>query len=97
MPSSIHLSVVKANLRMEMGSEKLLSNILEPLREQYDFILIDTNPSLGPCIVKDGLSYEEALMYVVETNVIQRSFTDMLTSKKAAVLAMSHSKLFLRI
>ncbi len=33
----------------------------------------------GPCIVKDGLSDEEALMYVVETNVIQRSFTDMST------------------
>jgi len=48
----------------------------------------------GPCIVKNGLSDEEALMYVVETNVIQRSFTDMLTSEKAAVLAMSHSKMF---
>ena len=48
----------------------------------------------GPCIVKDGLSDEEALMYVIETNVIQRSFTDMLTSEKAAVLAMSHSKMF---
>jgi len=51
MPSSIHLSVVEANLRMEMGSEKLLSNILEPLREKYDFILIDTNPSLGPLTI----------------------------------------------
>jgi len=51
IPSSIHLSVVEANLRMEMGSEKLLSNILEPLRSNYDFILIDTNPSLGPLTI----------------------------------------------
>ncbi|HOT60134.1 MAG TPA: AAA family ATPase [Spirochaetales bacterium] len=51
IPSSIHLSVVEANLRMEMGSEKLLSNILEPLRDNYDFILIDTNPSLGPLTI----------------------------------------------
>ena len=51
IPSSIHLSVVEANLRMEMGSEKLLSNILEPLRGDYDFILIDTNPSLGPLTI----------------------------------------------
>jgi ParB family chromosome partitioning protein len=48
----------------------------------------------GPCIVKDSLSDEEALMYVVETNVIQRSFTDMLPSEKAAVLALRHSKMF---
>src|SRR5665647_857517 len=51
IPSSIHLTVVEANLRMEMGSEKLLSNILEPLRGDYDFILIDTNPSLGPLTI----------------------------------------------
>jgi chromosome partitioning protein len=51
IPSSIHLSVVEANLRMEMGSEKLLANILEPLRKDYDYILIDTNPSLGPLTI----------------------------------------------
>lgn len=48
----------------------------------------------GPCIVKDNLSDEEALMYVVETNVIQRSFTDMLPSEKATVLSLRHSKMF---
>jgi ATPases involved in chromosome partitioning len=42
IPNDIHLSVVEANLRMEMGSEKLLSSILEPLREDYDYILVDT-------------------------------------------------------
>lgn len=48
----------------------------------------------GPCIVKDNLLDEEALMYVVETNVIQRSFTDMLPSEKATVLSIRHSKMF---
>jgi ParB family chromosome partitioning protein len=48
----------------------------------------------GPCIAKDSISDEEALMYVIETNVIQRSFTDMLPTEKATVLAMSHSKMF---
>jgi len=32
----ILLSVVDANLRSEMGSEKLLANILDPLRSDYD-------------------------------------------------------------
>lgn len=47
-----------------------------------------------PCIVKTDLSDEDAWIYVVETNVLQRSFTDMLPSEKAAVLALRYSKMF---
>lgn len=47
IPSSIYLSVANAKLRLEMGAEKILSEILELLREKYDYILIDTCPSLG--------------------------------------------------
>ncbi len=47
-----------------------------------------------PCIVKENLSDEDALIYVVETNVLQRSFADMLPSEKAAVLALRYSKMF---
>lgn len=39
-----------------------------------------------PAIVKEGLTDEEALAYVIETNMIQRSFSEMLPSEKAAVL-----------
>lgn len=47
IPSNIELSVTEINLRDEMGSEKTLANLLEPMKERYDYILIDTNPSLG--------------------------------------------------
>ena len=40
------------------------------------------------CLVKEGLTDEEALMYVIETNLLQRSFADLLPSEKAAVLAL---------
>lgn len=46
------------------------------------------------CLIKEGLSDSEALMYVIETNLLQRSFTDLLPSEKAAVLAMRYSKMF---
>jgi ParB family chromosome partitioning protein len=45
-------------------------------------------------IVKRDLSEEEAWMYVVETNLMQRSFADMLPSEKAAVLYTQHAKMF---
>lgn len=45
-----------------------------------------------PAIVKTDLSDEEAYVYVIETNVIQRSFTDLAPSEKAAVLSARYEK-----
>ena len=45
-----------------------------------------------PAIVKEGLTDEEAYVYVIETNVIQRSFTDLAPSEKAAVLSARYEK-----
>jgi ParB family chromosome partitioning protein len=47
-----------------------------------------------PVIPLENISDEEAWMYVVETNLMQRSFADMAHSEKAAVIATQHSKLF---
>ena len=46
-----------------------------------------------PALVKEDLTEEEALSYVIETNLIQRSFTDMKPSEQAAVLQLRFSKL----
>ena len=46
-----------------------------------------------PCIVKENLSDHDAWIYVIETNVLQRSFSEMLPSEKAAVLALRYSKM----
>ena len=45
-----------------------------------------------PAIVKEGLTEEEAYVYVIETNVIQRSFADLVPSEKAAVLSARYEK-----
>ncbi|GIP30947.1 ParB N-terminal domain-containing protein [Paenibacillus sp. J2TS4] len=47
-----------------------------------------------PAIVKENLTDEEALMYVVETNVLQRSFSEMLPSEKSKVLSLRYSDMF---
>ena len=48
----------------------------------------------GPAIIKRGLTDDEAWVYIIETNLMQRSFADMSHSEKAAVIALQHSKLF---
>lgn len=47
-----------------------------------------------PVIVKRDITDEIAMMYVVETNLIQRSFTDMLPTEQATILGLRHEKLF---
>lgn len=45
-----------------------------------------------PAIVKEGLTEQEAYVYVIETNLIQRSFSELSISEKAAVLAERYDK-----
>ena len=45
-----------------------------------------------PAIVKEDLKDEEAWVYVLETNVIQRSFSDLTVTERIAVLAARYDK-----
>ena len=47
-----------------------------------------------PAIIKDGLSEDEAEMYVIESNLMQRGFDNLKISEQAAVIAMRHSQMF---
>jgi len=47
-----------------------------------------------PAMVFHDVSDDDAMVYVVETNLIQRSFSDMTHTEKAAVIALHHSKMF---
>jgi len=47
-----------------------------------------------PALIFENISDEDAMVYVIETNLIQRSFSDMAHTEKAAVIALHHSKMF---
>lgn len=47
-----------------------------------------------PAIIKENLSEDEAEMYVIETNLMQRGFNDLLISEQAHVLKIQHLKIF---
>lgn len=46
-----------------------------------------------PVIIKDDLTDDEAMIIVIETNLIQRSFTDLPHSERAFVIAQEHTAL----
>lgn len=46
-----------------------------------------------PCIVKENLTDKEAYTYVIETNLMQRSFSDLLPTEKALILKMRYEKI----
>ena len=69
IPSSIMLSVVEAKLRLEMGAERMLAGILEPLKERYDYILVDTCPSLGSLTI-NALSAADGVIITVNPQLL---------------------------
>lgn len=62
IPASIYLSAVDTRLRTEMGAERMLAEVLEPLRSQYDYILIDTCPSLGILTINALAAADEVII-----------------------------------
>lgn len=80
----------------------LLPIIVQPDGEGYE-ILIGHNrwnasklaglPTV-PAIIKTGLTVDEAEMYVIESNIMQRGFENLHISEQAAVIALRHSEMF---
>ena len=82
IPSSIGLSAVEAKLRLEMGTEKMLSAILEPLRDEYDVILIDTSPSLGALNINALAAADEVIVTVNPQLLAMKGLQDFLKTVK---------------
>lgn len=47
VPASLQLAMAELELTAAISREKILSELLEPIKDNYDFILIDCPPSLG--------------------------------------------------
>ncbi|MCL1859243.1 MAG: ParA family protein [Oscillospiraceae bacterium] len=78
IPCNINLSVTEINLRDEMGGEHTLSELLEPLRSDYDYIIIDTNPYLGLLTINALAACDEVIIPVSPQLWSATGLTDLL-------------------
>lgn len=59
VPSSLDLSGAEVELSGEPGREFILRELIEPLRDEYEYILIDTPPSLGLLTINSFVASDE--------------------------------------
>lgn len=65
-PATIDLAIAESQLLAKMGRERRLSNILQQLPQPYDYVLIDSPPSLGTLTI-NALVAADAVITPVAT------------------------------
>ena len=60
IPANISLAAAEYNLYQEEGAESIMKNALDPIKDNYDYIIIDCPPSLSmltvnAMVVSDGI------------------------------------------
>ena len=68
VPSSIYLSAVETQMRVETGSERILSEIVNQIKECYDYVLIDTSPSLNILTI-NALCASDSVLITADTQL----------------------------
>ena len=66
LPANVRLAEAEINLVSAYGRESLLKDVLEPLADRYDYVLIDCPPSLGLLCV-NALVAADGVLVPVQT------------------------------
>lgn len=69
LPSNLDLSLAELDLQNAIRREYVLSSILEPVRPDYNFILIDCPPSLGILVV-NALAASDAVIVPMQVEFL---------------------------
>lgn len=64
MPGNIRLSEIETHLLLAMNRERFLKKWLKPLREEYDYVLIDNMRSLGMLPINSFTAADSVLITV---------------------------------
>lgn len=77
IPSDLSLTRIELPLSHSINREKILNKIIEPLKKEYDFIFIDTNPTIS--ILNQNTTYcADVVNIVCETQPFSLKGLEML-------------------
>ena len=62
VPSTLDLSGAEVELSSEPGREYILKELIDPIKDKYDFVLIDSPPSLGLLTLNSFVASDEILI-----------------------------------
>jgi len=82
IPCNNNLTLSEINLSNStvIGGENTLKELLEPLRSDYEYIIIDTNPSLGKLTINALSACDDVIIPVSPQFWSARGLTDLLQS-----------------
>jgi len=69
IPSNLDLAGAEVELSSEPGRDHILRELLEPLRSGYDYIIIDSPPSLG-LLTLNALTASEKVLIPIESEFL---------------------------
>jgi chromosome partitioning protein len=69
LPSQPELSLIELNLINTLSRERVLATLLEDVIEDYDFVLIDCNPSLGLLVI-NALTVASSVLIPIQTEYL---------------------------
>lgn len=77
IPSSLNLSALETSLAYAMSREYTLRNCLSVIKDNYDYILLDCQPSLGMLTINALASADSVLIPVQSQYFALRGMTDL--------------------
>jgi len=77
-PSSIRLANADIRLVLELGRENILKKLLNKIKGQYDFIIIDTSPALSLLVTNALIASDNMLIPICADNLSYEGLTDLL-------------------
>ena len=78
IPSTLDLSGAEVEMSGEAGREYILRELIEPIRGKYDFILIDSPPSLGLLTINAFTAADEILIPLQAQYLAMQGLTKLL-------------------